>query len=132
MFLRRTAIPQNSGETQQDYCYRVCQVQAGPVGMARDEAYVECVIGLCVDCANSGGITQAQCQSACSLENYCSTQYNNCLQDSGCLSYYGCIVTAADQAAQNACASTASSLAQSLLSSLDNCLTTNGSGCVAP
>ena len=129
-----TPIPQNSGETQQNYCYRVCQAQAGASGVALDEAYIECVIGLCVDCATSANqnISQAQCQSSCGLENYCATPYNSCLQDSDCVSLYGCILTAADATAQNDCINASSTNAQSLFSALNTCLTDNKTSCVSP
>ncbi len=127
-------IPQNSGETQKDYCYRVCSAQAGPSAVALDYAYIECVIGMCVDCSQSAsaGITKAQCQSSCGLENYCQTEYSACLNDTDCLAFYGCLLNAADQAGQQDCAAAAASNAQSIFTSFNDCVTANATKCVAP
>ena len=129
-----TPIPQNPGETEQDYCYRVCSAQAGYTAVALNQAYLECVVGSCLDCSasSSGGITQAQCQGACAAENTCKSKFDACLNSADCLDLYGCLITAADATEQQTCMSNASSSASTTFDAFNTCMTNNATVCVAP
>ncbi len=131
-----TPIPQNGGETQVDYCYRVCAAQASGPAVALNQAYLTCVIGLCVDCNSSAssGITMAQCQTSCGEEANCLTQYNNCLGDTDCLGAFGCLLkcAAGDTTCENDCINNASGQGPSLFSAFNTCVNNNATICVAP
>ena len=128
-----TPLPYNPGESQTNYCYRVCSTQAGPVAVALQEGYYACIVGFCVDCDNSGQITAAQCKSTCAQENYCLTEFTDCLGDSGCGALYGCLIQCnGDQTCLQDCQSGATSSAAAMLTAVQKCLTANAGKCVAP
>ncbi len=129
-----TPVAYLPGEATDAYCQRVCEIQGGPAALAEDEAYIECVIGKCLDCANSApDISKASCQQACGAENYCSDQYTACLGDTECLGTYGCLLTCgSDQACSTACAGKASTATQKMLTDYNTCVTKYAKTCVAP
>ena len=131
-----TPVAQLPGETTDTYCQRVCEIQGGPTALAEDQAYIECVIGMCLDCATSAtdGIPKASCQASCGLENYCLDGYNACINDADCVNTYGCMLSCAsgDQACQTACQKAAPAPALALLKTWNDCETKYAKTCVAP
>ncbi len=131
-----TPVPQNAGESQVDYCYRVCGLQATGPALALDQAYLTCVIGDCIDCSQSasGGITQAQCQASCGQEYYCSASLNACLGDSNCLAAFGCLLQCAqgDTTCENNCINNAAGNGATLFGTFNDCANTNATTCTAP
>ncbi len=131
-----TPVAQLPGETTDSYCQRVCEIQAGPAALAEDEAYIECVIGKCLDCAISAkdGIPKASCQQSCGVENYCADEYGALLSDTDGLNTYGCLLMcgSGDQACQQACQTSAPPAALTLLKTWNDCATKYKTTCVAP
>ena len=131
-----TPLPKKSGETDQAYCERVCTAQAPPSGLALDEAFLNCLIGMCLDCSTSAsaGISKASCQAACGGVNKCADEFAACTGDSECLDLYGCLLKCdtGDAACQTSCADSASSTASSTFSTYNTCYGNNKSVCVAP
>ena len=129
-----TPVTQLPGESTQTYCLRVCEIQAGPATLALDEGYYDCLIGHCVDCANSAPQIPADlCKATCGLVNFCTTEYDACLSDKDCTELYGCLlICGTDKPCQMTCQDNTTQAAIKLLNGFNTCENNHANDCTAP
>lgn len=127
-----TPIARYLGESDRDYCGRVCAVGLSPDDVNKFSYLQGCEFGQCMSPSGAVPTFKTQLQSLCGEQTFCASPRSKCLNDSECGKIFVCAFTCATQDCVNACTSGVPATAENLYFAYTLCVDVNAVSCVTP
>jgi len=129
-----TSVVQIGGESDSDFCRRICAAQAGGLAAMQSNALNYCVWGKCGDCNAITAIPSETCKLMCGSASKCGVASAACMADSGCANAVGCemFCGATSAGCSAGCYAGLAPASMALRDAYIDCVNGAGNVCVAP